>query len=73
MLAFYKGPRNAYDLTTHGNGIYFTTDTCEIIHDGKTYSSGSKIYSNGSDSEKTIIDIQLNGNELTIEYSDGST
>lgn len=73
MLAFYKGPRNAYDLTTHGDGIYFTTDTCEIIHDGKTYSSGSKIYSNGSDSEKTIIDIQLNGNELTIEYSDGST
>ena len=73
MLTFYKGPRNAYDVETHGDGIYFTTDTCEIIHDGKTYSSGSKIYSNGSDSEKTIIDIQLNGNELTIEYSDGST
>ena len=73
MLTFYKGPRNAYDVEIHGDGIYFTTDTCEIIHDGKTYSSGSKIYSNGSDSEKTIIDIQLNENELTIEYSDGST
>lgn len=73
MLTFYKGPRNAYEVETHGDGIYFTTDTCEIIHDGKTYSSGSKIYSNGSDSEKTIIDVQLNGNELTIEYSDGST
>lgn len=34
---FYQGPRASYVAETHGGGIYFATDTQEIIHNGKSY------------------------------------
>lgn len=36
-INFYRGLKAKYNLSTHGNGIYFTTDTNEIIHAGNSY------------------------------------
>ena len=33
MLKFYKGLLGSYDSTVHGDGLYLTTDTYEIIYD----------------------------------------
>ena len=38
MIKFYRGSRASYDLSKHGQGIYFATDTYEIIHNDKSYS-----------------------------------
>lgn len=38
MIKFFRGLRSLYDVTTHGQGIYFTTDTLEIIHNNQSYS-----------------------------------
>lgn len=38
-VLFYRGPKSSYDVSQHGNGIYFCTDTYEylwiIIHMGE--------------------------------------
>ena len=36
---FYKGPSGRYNKKTHGDGIYFATDTQEILVDGLSYGS----------------------------------
>lgn len=36
-LKFYKGLKEKYNSSEHGNGIYFATDKKEIIVDGKSY------------------------------------
>lgn len=36
-LKFYKGVKEKYNLSTHGTGIFFATDTSEIIHNGIAY------------------------------------
>ena len=36
-LKFYKGLKEKYNLASHGSGIYFSTNTSEIIHDGIAY------------------------------------
>lgn len=38
MIKFYRGPRNSYSLLDYGSGIYFATDTQEIIQNGLSYS-----------------------------------
>jgi hypothetical protein len=38
MIKFFRGLRASYDVTTHGAGIYFATDTFEIIHNNASYS-----------------------------------
>lgn len=38
MLKFYRGLRHLYNINLHGDGIYFTTDTLEIIHNNQSYS-----------------------------------
>lgn len=37
QLKFYRGLSTAYNKAIHGNGIYFTTDTNEIKHNGISY------------------------------------
>lgn len=34
MIQFYKGKRINYDSEAHGEGIYFTNDSGEILVDG---------------------------------------
>lgn len=65
-IKFYKGKKSLYDVSQHGNGIYFTTDTQEIIHDGKSYSG---LLEEG----KSVKDITLAEGVMTITYTDNST
>lgn len=37
-IKFYRGLKSSYDASVHSNIIYFTTDTQEIIVNGKSYS-----------------------------------
>lgn len=37
VINFYRGSKVNYDLSLHRAGIYFTTDTLEILHDGKSF------------------------------------
>lgn len=38
LVQYFRGPRNLYSLEAHGQGIYFATDTHEIIHNDIAYS-----------------------------------
>ena len=38
LVQYFRGPRNLYSLEAHGQGIYFATDTHEIIHNDVAYS-----------------------------------
>lgn len=37
MIQFFRGPKNGYSLKEHKNGVYFATDTKEIISNGYSY------------------------------------
>ena len=37
-LQYFRGLKSLYNKKTHGNGIYFATDTQEIIHNGLVFS-----------------------------------
>ena len=36
-LEFYRGKIDSYDQSKHGQGIYFSTDTFEIIHNSQSF------------------------------------
>lgn len=40
-IPHYRGAKEKYDKSKHGDGIFFTTDTHEIIANGATYGGGS--------------------------------
>lgn len=66
MIKFYRGSRESYNQSEHGIGIYFATDTGEIIHDGKSYSGLLE-------AGKSVTDITVSNGIMTITYSDSST
>ena len=37
MIEFFRGPKKSYNVREHGEGIYFATDTKEVLMDGGTY------------------------------------
>ena len=37
LVQHFRGLRQNYNVSVHGNGIYFATDTKEVIHDGVAY------------------------------------
>ena len=37
MIKFFRGPRKSYDVREHGEGIYFATDTKEVLMEGGAY------------------------------------
>lgn len=37
MIKFFRGPKKSYNITEHGEGIYFATDTKEVIMDAGVY------------------------------------
>lgn len=39
-VLFYRGPKSSYDVSQHGNGIYFCTDTYEIFMNNHSYGGG---------------------------------
>ena len=63
MIKFFKGLREKYNAELHGLGIYFATDTLEIIHNGKSYSG---LLSAG----KSVKNITLVDGVMTITYTD---
>lgn len=36
-VQFFRGPRELYNIASHGSGIYFATDTKEIIQNGLSF------------------------------------
>lgn len=37
VINFYRGSKEDYNLSLHKAGIYFTTDTLEILHNGNSF------------------------------------
>lgn len=66
MIKFFRGLRSLYNESTHGAGIYFATDTGEIIHGGKSYSGLLAV-------GKSVADITLVDGVMTITYTDNTT
>lgn len=66
-INFYRGLRANYKPDVHGNGIYFATDTFEILMGGNRYG--------GLDPEKTVKDIQQgsSADKLIVTYTDDFT
>jgi hypothetical protein len=64
MIKFYKGLKSLYSLDLYGSGIYFATDTLEIIHNGKSYSGVQ---------DKVVKDITWAEGSIIITYSDNTT
>lgn len=42
-IKFYRGRSEKYNREIHGDGIYFATNTLQIIHDGRSYGISSQI------------------------------
>lgn len=57
MIQFYKGKRTNYDSEAHGEGIYFTNDSGEILVDGQSYGGA------------TAKDIEAKGGTWTSTFS----
>lgn len=62
MNKFYRGLKEKYVLDTHGEGIYFATDTKEILMKGQAYIGEGK-----------IKDVEVADSIMTIIYLDGTT
>lgn len=68
MAVFFRGLKEKYNLSNHGGGIYFATDTKEIIQNGIVYT--------GELPDKNLIeDVALNaeGDKIVVTHVDGST
>lgn len=68
MNKFYRGLKEKYVLATHGGGIYFATDTKEIIQNGIVYT--------GELPNKNLIqDVALSadGDKIVITHVDGTS
>lgn len=67
MAIFFRGSKEKYSLSTHGSGIYFATDTKEIIHNGVAYT--------GELPDLNLVkDVALSeaGDKIVVTYVDGS-
>ena len=64
VLKFYRGLEASYVQSTHTDGIYFCTDSGKIFMNGVQY---------GGSADKTVQDVTLDGNILTILYTDESS
>ena len=74
MIKFYKGDAAKYNPEEHGEGIYFTNDTSEILHDGISY-SGKKDYTSSLEDKtlETAYDIGGIKKGTKIEDLEGKT
>ena len=85
LIQYYRGLRANYNLSSHGAGIYFATDTKEILHNGVPYTGipigvhvenvelgedGSKIIIYLSD--KTTKEIEIGSGKYTSKIEDKS-
>lgn len=61
LVQYFRGPRNLYSLEAHGQGIYFATDTHEIMHNDIAYSGALP-----SDIEELVKSVDEINKELDI-------
>lgn len=66
QVKFYRGLKANYNSTTHANGLYFATDTEELLLDGKVYGNLSQLAV--SNDEDAKIELNLANNTLSIDY-----
>lgn len=66
QVKFYRGLKEKYNGSTHSDGIYFATDTFEIIVNNKTY---------GGTKSATVSEISYDepSHKFTIVKGDGSS
>lgn len=67
MAVFFRGLKEKYNLTAHGSGIYFATDTKEIIQNGIPFT--------GELPDKNLIeDVSLDeeSGKIVVKHVDGS-
>lgn len=64
MIKFYRGERESFNATEHGEGIYFTTDTTEIL------TGEENSYGKNADASTTTEDIIVAGGPLANEVTD---
>lgn len=65
MVQHFRGPKALYNLASHGHGIYFTTDTNEIILNGVSYSGqGSEAFE--------VLRAQVDSNSNALEILNGT-
>ena len=62
MIKFFKGASDKYDAAEHGNGIFFTTDTDEIL-------VNSDSYGKNADKSLTTDDIIVAGGPLADDIT----
>lgn len=74
MIKFYKGDAEKYNPEEHGEGIYFTNDTSEILHNGISY-SGKKDYTSSLEDKtlETAYDIGGIKKGTKVEDLEGKT
>lgn len=74
MIKFYKGDAEKYNPKEHGEGIYFTNDTSEILHNGMSY-SGKKDYTSSLEDKtlETAYDIGGIKKGTKVEDLEGKT
>lgn len=74
MIKFYKGDAAKYNPEEHGEGIYFTNDTSEILHNGISY-SGKKDYTSSLEDKtlETAYDIGGIKKGTKVEDLEGKT
>ena len=61
-VVFYRGLKEKYNIDLHRDGVYFCTDSHEIIMNSDKY---------GGSEGSVITDFTLEGNTLTIHTSEG--
>lgn len=64
LINFIVGKKSSYVQDTYPYGVYFATDTREIIFQGITYGM--------STSFKAVKSVDISGTTMTITYTDGS-
>lgn len=64
LINFIVGKKSSYVQDTYPYGVYFATDTHEIIFQGITYGM--------STSFKVVKSVDISGTTMTITYTDGS-
>jgi hypothetical protein len=69
MVEHFRGPKALYNIASHGQGIYFTTDTNEIILNGVSYSGeGSEAFK----ALKTQVETNTGSLEVLTGNGEGS-
>ena len=66
LIQYYRGLKENYNIGSHGQGIYFATDTKEILHNGVSFT--------GLPINTRVEDVELieDGSKINIIFSDGT-